>query len=48
MNTVKLLLIALAIALVFLCVAAEGAPFLVSDPYVLQSDPNLNPTQFVA
>jgi len=26
---------------------AKAAPFLVSDPYVPQSDPNLNPTQFV-
>jgi hypothetical protein len=26
---------------------ARAAPFLVSDPYVPQSDPNLNPTQFV-
>lgn len=25
----------------------HGAPFLVSDPYVPQSDPNLNPTMFV-
>jgi len=35
---------------IFLLGAASlvrGAPFLVSDPYVLNSDPNLNPTAFV-
>lgn len=35
------------LALLFLSECAFGAPFLVSDPYVPQSDPNLNPTQFI-
>ena len=32
---------------VLLVQAAHGAPYLISDSYVPQSDPNLNPTQFV-
>ena len=35
------------ILLLSLVPCAWAAPFLVSDPYVQQSDPNLNPTQFV-
>jgi hypothetical protein len=38
-------------ALLFLFLALAGvanaAPYLVSDPYVPQSDPNLNPVQFI-
>jgi len=40
MKTILLILLALANV-------AWGAPYLVSDPYVQQSDPNLNPVQFV-
>ena len=32
---------------ILLVQAVHGAPYLISDPYVPQSDPNLNPTQFV-
>jgi hypothetical protein len=35
------------VAIVATLSIARAAPFLVSDPYVPQSDPNLNPTQFV-
>jgi hypothetical protein len=37
----------LLVAIVATLSVARAAPFLVSDPYVPQSDPNLNPTQFV-
>jgi hypothetical protein len=40
----KTLLIAGILSLKY---AAFAAPFLVSDDYVPQSDPNLNPTQFI-
>ena len=33
--------------LILLAVAAHAAPFLVCDPYPVQSDPNLNPVSFV-
>ena len=33
--------------LLLLSAQAFGAPFLVSDPYVQASDPNMNPVQFV-
>lgn len=35
------------IVLLLLIQGAIAAPYLVSDPYVPQSDPNLNPTQFI-
>jgi hypothetical protein len=37
----------LLVAIVATLSTTRAAPFLVSDPYVPQSDPNLNPTQFV-
>jgi hypothetical protein len=42
----KQMLLLVAIATLSLSIT-RAAPFLVSDPYVPQSDPNLNPTQFI-
>src|SRR5215471_4570141 len=33
--------------LILLATGAQAAPFLVCDPYVLNTDPNLNPVEFV-
>jgi hypothetical protein len=43
----KQMLLLVAILATLSLSIARAAPFLVSDPYVPQSDPNLNPTQFV-
>jgi len=37
----------LYLLLVITTISLKAAPFLVSDPYLPQSDPNLNPVQFV-
>jgi hypothetical protein len=37
----------LTLLVIVLASQAYGAPFLVSDPYTIQSDPNLNPVSFV-
>lgn len=43
MPNMKIALLVLLLGVARVC----AAPFLVSDPYVPQSDPNLNPVQFV-